>query len=327
MRPGDPISRGRLQPTVALALGGGGARGLAHLGVLKVLEEEEIPIHLVVGSSMGALVAALWTFSGSAEAAERKIREVVASPNYQRNAFRRFASMAPSQGGEEGAAAEVRRTWALALFFAVNAVKPSYFDPQGFSKGISELLPDRRIEDSPLPIALVATDLVRGSSVTLTEGPVRTAVLASSALAGVFPPVNLDGKQLVDGGYTDVVPVEPAFRLGADAVLAVDVSDDASDTRDFTRTGNSIHYRSMAVLAESQKRLLLRFADGVIHPDVSGCHWTDFEALDEIVPRGEAAARAALPAIRGVLKNARWKRALGLVRKRRWSVDLRGPGT
>jgi NTE family protein len=311
------------KPRIALALGGGGARGFAHLGVLKVLEEEGIPVDLVVGSSMGAVVGALWVFCGSASEAERRLREFVESPHFRTDAFRRLSALAPGSSPEDGLRAGIRRAWSLALFFATNAFKSAYFDPERFASNIAGLLPEARIEDAPTRLAVVATDLGAGREIVLTQGPVRTAIQASSALAGVLPPLNWDGRELVDGGYTNLIPVETAFRLGADAVVAVDVSNDASDTKEFGRTGNAIQYRSAAILAETQKRLLLRFADAVVHPEMAGTHWADFEALDRIAPLGEAAARAALPAIRAALGKGRRERILGHLRRRRWSVDLR----
>lgn len=314
-----------LKPRIALALGGGGARGLAHLGVLRVIERERIPVDLVLGSSMGAVVAALWSFCGGADEARRSLCGFVASPSFRGGDLRRLASASGAKEPNEGLLTGAKRAWTLALFFATNAFRSAYFDPEHFSQGISKLLPDARIEDAPRPLAIVATDLASGGEFVMTRGPVRRAVQASSALAGIFPPVNWDGHPLVDGGYSDLVPVEPAFDLGADAVIAVDVSDASSEGDEFALSGNALQIRAASVLAETHKRLLLRFADAVVRPAVSGIHWADFGEVDRILSAGEEAAEACLPAIRAALRRGSRERLLGMVRRRLWKVDLRSP--
>lgn len=312
-----------LRPRVALALGGGGARGLAHLGVLRVLERERIPVDLVLGSSMGAVVAALWSFGGGADEAQKRLFGFIVSPSFRGGDLQRLATASGARSMEEGILTGVRRAWTLALFFATNAFRSAYFDPEHFSRGISKLLPDARVEDAPRPLVIVATDLASGEEFVITRGPVRKAVQASSALAGVFLPVNWDGRPLVDGGYSDLVPVEPAFRLGADAVIAVDVSDASSEGDEFALSGNALQIRAASVLAEIHKRLLLRFADAVVRPAVSGIHWADFGEIERIVRCGEEAAQVGLPAIRAALSRGTRQRLLGLVKRRRWHVDLR----
>ena len=136
----------------------------------------------------------------------------------------------------------------------------------------------------------------------LTSGPARRAVQASSAIAGVFPPVSVDGSQLVDGGFVNKVPVEVAFRLGADVVIAVDVSSDAADSQDYGQAGSALSLRATAIQGDTLKNLQLRFADVLICPHVADVHWADFAAIGDIIPRGEAAARGALPQIRKAIR-------------------------
>jgi NTE family protein len=158
----------------------------------------------------------------------------------------------------------------------------------------------------------------------LTSGPARQAVRASSAIAGVFPPVPVDGRQLVDGGFVNKVPVEVAFRLGADVVIAVDVSSDAADSQDYGQAGSALSLRATAIQGDVLKDLQLRFADAVVRPQVGDVHWADFAAIGDIIPRGEVAARAALPQIRSAIRSGRRRavlRFLGFDRK--WAVDLR----
>lgn len=185
----------------------------------------------------------------------------------------------------------LRRFYKLGLFFATTLFKESFMDAEQFERDLAAIVPDCRIEEAPIRLAIVATDLGLGREVILTEGPLRTAVQASSAIAGIFPPIVLDGKELVDGGFVNKVPVEVALKLGADVVIAVDVSLDVLDSQDFGRRGAAISVRANAILSETLKNLQLRFADAIIRPDVRNVHWADFAAISEITPMGEAAAR------------------------------------
>ncbi len=318
--------RNPLRPKVGLVLGGGGARGLAHLGVLKVLEEARIPVDLVVGCSMGAMVGSLYALYRSAEDARTKLTQFTRSEQFQGDKFRDLQAMTPLSSEDQGFVQTVRRFYKLGLFFATTIFKQSFINPKQFDADVAAIIPDCTLEQAPIPLAIVATDLRSGREVLLSRGSIRLAVQASSAIAGVFPPVLVDGQELVDGGFVNKVPVEAAFRLGADVVIAVDVSDDVVDSQEFGRTGSSISLRSSALMSDTLKNLQMRFADVVVHPDVRGVHWADFAALDAIVPLGESATRAALPAIREAIKRGRRRRIAALLGfRRRWSVDLRAP--
>ncbi len=312
------------RPKVALVLGGGGARGLAHVGVLRVLEKAGIPIHLVVGCSMGAMVGTLFAFYRNSSDAEGRLRSFTSSDQFRKDKFEHLQAISPMPGDEQGLLQTARRFYKLGLFFATTLFKPSFIDAAQVNHDIEAIIPEGNIEDAPIPLAIVATDLRKGEEVVLTEGPARRAVQASSAIAGVFPPVAVDGRQLVDGGFVNKVPVEVAFRLGADVVIAVDVSSDAADSQDYGQAGSALSLRATAIQGDILKDLQLRFADAVIRPQVADVHWADFASIGEIIPRGESAARAALPLIRQALRAGRRKafvRFLGF--DRRWTVDLR----
>lgn len=317
---------GFLRPRVGLVLGGGGARGLAHLGVLKVLEEDRVPVDLVVGCSMGAMVGSLYALYGTAEDARTRLAQFTRSEQFRGDKFRDLQAMTPLSTEDQGFVQTVKRFYKLGLFFATTIFKQSFINPKQFDADVAAIIPDCNLEQAPIPLAIVATDLKSGREVILDRGSLRLAVQASSAIAGIFPPVLVDGQELVDGGFVNKVPVEAAFRMGADVVIAVDVSDDVVDSQEFGRTGSAISLRSSAIMSDTLKNLQMRFADVVVHPDVRGVHWADFSALDSIVPLGEAATRAALPAIRAAIKRGRRRRIAALLGfRRKWSVDLRAP--
>jgi NTE family protein len=319
--------RGLLRPRVGLVLGGGGARGFAHVGILQVLEEERIRPDLIVGCSMGSMVGALYALYQNAADVRTRLTEFTRSPQFQSEKFRDLQTITPLSTADQGFLDSVKRVYKLGVFFATTIFKPSFVDSRQYFRDVSAVVPEADIERTPIPLAIVATDLVTGEEVVLTKGSLRLAVQASSAIAGVFPPVLVNGRELVDGGFVNKVPVEVAFRLGADVVIAVDVSSDVEDSREFGRTGSAISVRASAILSETLKDLQLRFADVVIHPETSGVHWADFAGIDSIAPLGAEAARAALPKIRAAIRRGRLHRAaetLGF--RRKWSVDLRkGP--
>lgn len=302
--------RGILTPRVALVLGGGGARGFAHLGVLKVFEQEKVPLDLIVGCSAGAVIATLYAFSGSTEAAERGLVELSHSPGFSDGHYRDIQDIAPLAGGEKrGLFGRLHRTYKLASFFASTLLKESFVHPKEFERNVAAVIPDRRIEESPIPLAIVASDLKTGEEIVLREGPARLAVQASSAIAGVFPPVRVDGRDLVDGGFVDKVPVEVAIRLGADVVLAVNVGLDVEHNGEVERRGATITARANAIMSEALTQIQTRFADVVICPDVHSVHWADFRSVERAVPLGEAAARQAMPQVRRALRRG-WRRKL-----------------
>lgn len=316
-----------LRPKVGLVLGGGGARGLAHVGVLKVLEEAKVPIDVIVGSSMGSMVGSLYALYGRASDVEERLREFTRSPQFRSGKFMDLQAMTPLPTEDQGFVQTARRFYKLGLFFATTIFRKSFIDPVQFEGDVAAIIPDCLIEDSPIQLAVVATDLRSGGEVVLTRGPVRRAVQASSAIAGIFPPVEMEGKELVDGGFVNKVPVEVALRLGADVVIAVDVSNDVMDSQEFSRTGSAISMRASAILAETLKNIQMRFADVVVRPSVADVHWADFYAIDDIVPRGEHAARLAMPTVRSALRagwGRRLRRMLGL--KLVWSMDFTAQG-
>jgi NTE family protein len=275
---------------------------------------------------MGAMVGTLYAFYGNTSDAEARLKRFTLSSEFKRDPYDDLRTMAPIAGADSGLIQTARRFYKLGLFFATTLFKESFLDADQVNSDIAAIIPEGRIEDARIPLVIVATDLTRGEEVLLRSGSARQAVQASSAIAGVFPPVPIEGRELVDGGFVDKVPVEVAFRLGADVVIAVDVSSDAADSSDYGRTGSSLSLRATAIQGDTLKNLQLRFADVVIHPSVASVHWADFAAIESIIPMGEEAALRCLPAMRAALKRGRRRalaRSLGFDRK--WSVDLRKP--
>jgi NTE family protein len=312
--------RNPFKPTVALVLGGGGARGLAHLGVLKALEAAHVPIDLIVGCSAGAMVGTVYAFSENLAEAEERFVTFTSSPQFNKNPFRDLQAMTPMEVNGDGFLKRMKRVYKMGMFFATNLLKESYIDTRQFKKDVNSIVPDEQIENARIKLAIIATDLKNGEKVVMTRGSARSAVQASSAIAGVFPPVLIDGRELVDGGFVSKVPVETAVRLGADVVIAVDVSFDVQDSQDFSRRGTAISSRASAIMAETLKNAELKLADVVIHPDMATVHWADFANVKDIIPHGEKAAREVMDDIRKAMHRGVWRRLLWLVGWRRRRV-------
>ncbi len=298
---------------VGLALGGGAARGLSHIGVLKVLEEHDIPIELIVGTSVGALVGGVYATTRSAAATEKRFRDFIFSGQFKRA---RFDFLKESRQTQPRLLYNFVSLIKKGIFYSFSMAKTSWISAEHFEHNINSVLDDVRIEDTAVAFAAVATDLNRGEEVVLRHGSLRRAVSASSAVPGLLPPVPWDGRLLIDGGWMCKVPVLPALRLGASIVLGVDVSKEIEDTSGL-RSGLDIMVRANALKAEALKTMQCRFADVLIEPDVDHVHWADFSAVDQCIRLGEEAARSKIAEMKRQIRVARFSSFLGYSRARR----------
>jgi NTE family protein len=307
---------------VGLALGGGAARGLSHIGVLKALEESEIPVDLIVGTSIGALVGGVYATTRSAAATEKRFLDFIFSKEFKRS---KFDFLRESREARPGLFYNFISLVKKGIFYSFSMAKTSWISAEQFEHNINALLDDVTIEQTRIPFAAAAADILKGEEIVLTAGSLRRSVSASSAVPGLLPPVPIDGRLLIDGGWINKVPVLPALRLGADLVIAVDVSKEIEDTAGF-RNGLNIMVRANAVKAEALKEMQCRFADVLIEPDVDHIHWADFSAMVECVALGEEAARRSVREIKRQIKLARWSSLLGLSRSRRLARAYLEPG-
>jgi len=248
-------------PRMALALGGGAARGFAHIGVIQVLEEAGIKPDLVVGTSAGSLVAALYA-SGKSGIEMARLAETM----------------------DEGAITD----WSFPLKGLIKG--------EALARYVRAQTGGKLIEQLPVPLGIVATQLADGNGVVFRQGDLGQAVRASSAVPAVFQPVEISGKLYVDGGLVAPVPVRYARQMGAEVVIAIDIS---SPPNPQTRTDPfSLLMQTVAIMGRSINSLELREADVVLRPDLSRVASSDFSARMDAVAAGRAAAQAALARIR-----------------------------
>ncbi len=251
---------------LGLALGGGAARGFAHVGVIAVLEEAGIRPQLVVGTSAGSLVAALYA-SGKTSA------------QLQQTALNM----------EEVAITD----WILPIFGR------GMFRGDALAKYVNELVAGRQMENMAIPLGIVATDLGNGNAVLFQKGDTGTAVRASSAVPAVFVPVKINGREYVDGGLVSPVPVRFARQMGADLVIAVDISNPPEAN---AADGSlQILLQTFAIMGKSINDFELKGADLVVRPSQAGLRSADFTSRQRAIDAGRAAMLAALPALKARL--------------------------
>src|SRR5438876_1727062 len=256
---GEPKER----PRVGLALAGGFARGIAHIGVLRVLREAGIPIDCVAGTSVGALIAVGYCAGASLDL----MTEVGASTS-----FADFGRWTPS--------------W---LGLATN---------QRMEKYLERLTPAKTFEELKTPLAISTSDINEGITVYYTSGSLVQPLRASCAYPALFVPIQFDGRTLVDGFLTAPVPVEGTLLLGADVVIAIYL-DSGSDTT--PRTAAEVISRSFNIIQRHAEVAWRQQADLIIEPDVREYAWDDFSKTPELVNAGEEAARKMLPEIRALV--------------------------
>jgi NTE family protein len=257
--------KGAKRPRVGIALAGGFARGIAHIGVLRVLREAAIPVDVVSGTSVGALIATAYCAGASLEMMERVAYETK---------FTDFGRWTPS--------------W---LGLATN---------QRIEQFVARMTPVKHFEELQKPLAIAATDINLGLPVYYHGGPIGPPLRASCAYPGLFVPVKYEGRTLVDGFLTALVPVEGLFLLGAELIIAVYLEAGAVDE---PRTFTDVLSRSFTVIQKHADLEWRREADVIIEPDVTPFLWDDFTKTGELVRAGEEAALKALPAIRAALES------------------------
>lgn len=273
---------------VILALGSGGIRGVAHLGVLAELEAEGVEVRGIAGTSSGALMGAMWLTLGS-EAAIERVRD------FGRSGLAR--SMIDFGGDSGHGLADVARRVRIAAAMARAVVTRNIMSQQELLDRVSFLVPDQRVEALRAPMVIVATDNATGDEVRLEAGSLRHALAASSAMPGLVPPFAVAGRRLQDGGAVAEIPVAAARSIGS-PVVAVEVSEGLPPARpDRDRLPRAM-FRAAAMGWGALRLRLLAEADAVIAPAVNHLHWADYHAIDEAVEAGRAAARAFLDSVR-----------------------------
>lgn len=280
----------------ALVLGGGGARGLAHIGVLKVLEEIGCRPDLIVGCSIGAIVGGMYAQNPDSLFIEREVNRYFASEEYQ-NLNIRIMERNLSQEGEDDFLNQIARNLQKRVLLNLVANRQAILKEDKFSHTIDYFISDGDIAETEIPFACNATDLIKGEPVLFTMGAIRTAIKASSTIPGYLAPVGIDSRVLVDGAVTYPLPIHYARMLGADRVLAVDVKPSLRPQVEFKNVFD-ILMRSNAITAAFSAKQTGMEADVTISPGVGEYSWYDFRQMNRIIEAGELSAKARVGDIR-----------------------------
>ncbi len=264
--PNTPIVITKKLPKIGLALGGGAARGFAHIGVIQVLEEAGIRPDVVVGTSAGSLVAAIYA-SGKTGAQLQTVAETM----------------------EEATLTD----WTLPF------LSRGMLRGEALARYVSGQVGGKTIESFAIPLGIVATDLHNGQGVLFTRGDTATAVRASSAVPAVFQPVKIGTREYVDGGLVSPVPVRYARQMGAEVVIAVDIS--ATPESNPALGTMDILLQTFAIMSRSINTFELKEADVAVRPALAGVSSADFASKRRSIEAGRAAMLAALPQLRTAL--------------------------
>ena len=253
-------------PKLGLALGGGAARGFAHIGVIQVLEENGIKPDLVVGTSAGSLVAAFYA-SGKTGAQLQWLAD----------------TMDESQLTD----------WTIPF------MSRGMLRGEALGRYVNSQLNGAKIEDLKMPLGIVATDLQTGDGILFRRGDIATAVRASSAVPSVFEPVRIGNKDYVDGGLVSPVPVRSARQMGADIVIAVDISSRPEDAK--TSDMLKVLLQTFSIMGKSISQLEMAQAEVVVRPALPDVGSAEFTARQKSIEACRAAMRLALPALKAAL--------------------------
>jgi len=300
--------RGRLKLKVGLALAGGAARGMAHIGVLRAFEREKLSVDIVSGTSMGAIIGGAYFALGEAAALEERVRKMLASEEFRDS---KLSFLQESRDRRRGLFFSMANFVRKGVLFGVSNLRPGFISAEAFAGNLATIIPDVAIEELPVPFCAVTLDINSAEEVLLRHGSLRRAATASSAIPGIIPPVAVDGRVLIDGGWVDKIPVLPAFMLGADVVIAVDITAELEDTKEYDR-GVDIMIRANAIKDAALIENSRRTADILIEPAVKDVHWADFTAFERCIQAGDEAASRKIPEIKKILRRERW---LGLLRR------------
>jgi NTE family protein len=264
------------KPKIALVLGGGAARGFAHVGVIRALEQEKVPIDLIVGTSVGSLIGAIYAYDMNSFELEWTAFTLEKDSIFDYGLMMAFTSMGVAKGDK------------LEAF-------------------VKSKVPTANIEDLKMSFAAVVTDLNRGTRVVLDKGSVAKAVRASSAIPGVFQPVDHQNKMLVDGGVIDNIPVSVAREKGADIVIAVDISENVIN---FNITNLlEVMLQSIAIMGAENAKTRKKEADVLISPKVGDVGMLDFSQKKRCMLAGIEATQKMMPDIKAKIEEWGRKRA------------------
>lgn len=294
-----------MPPKIGIALGGGGARGLAHAGILKVLEEEDIPIYCISGASVGAVVGAMYAQNPDADTLIERFKTTLDESFYSQLGLKHLRTNYAQEGSFLHQAS---RSFKRRIVINLAQNRMALLKELRLSSVLARLIDKGNIEDTKIPLAIVSTSLHTGEDIVFRSGEIINAIAASSAIPGFLPPILTHDDLLTDGGASCPVPVPPLHEMGADTTIAVEIS-----MREYSplESPSAIEIISRAEMITSRNlaRMMADTADVSIFPDTKDIHWSEFSRFDELIEAGMESAREKLPEIKKAIRSKRpWYR-------------------
>ena len=283
---------------IGLALGGGGARGLGHIGVLKALKKHSIPIHMVAGTSIGAVIGAMYAATQDPDWIENKFKEFIDSEAYKKIGLHRLVPTSqPNSSIFQTAATYMKNQ----IIINLSNERLGILKQERLSEIIDFMLPIKTFEELQIPFSCLAVDLNSGDDVIFNSGNLVEAIAASSAIPGYIPPIEKDGMLLTDGAVSCPVPVKTVRKMGADFRISVDVG-----LNHFEPLENP---NLLQVLGRAEQITSTRLgevksekADITIRPDTLNTFWAEFDKIDQLVKLGAEETEKQFWKIRDNLK-------------------------
>lgn len=293
---------------IGLALGGGAARAFSQVGVLAGLERHGIAVDLVTGTSMGAILGAMFVTQPDIAAVKTRLDDYLHSEEFAVSGFDFFRNL-ETQG--EGMLFRLRRLMRRGVFNTLMVTRSALVSDEVAQSNFAYLVDDLAVEETRLPFAAVALDLRNGERVVLDRGRLREVIAASCAMPGVLNPVELDGRLLIDGGWAEAVPVLAARQMGADFVIAVEVGD-GPEVFPPPRNALDVIGRADALARCALANIQLQSADFILTPHSDVSHWADFSTAEQAIASGEEEFERHLPALRHAIATAKRRSWWGL---------------
>ena len=289
------------RPKIALVLSGGGAKGAAHLGVLKVLEEMHIPVDMVLGTSMGSYVAGMYALGYSADEVTNKTLQMDWNKGYKDKVTRQDLSLRKKMQADQ-----FQLQTDIGVSDGEVKLPEGMYQGQGMAallrEATSNLPAQRSFNELPLPYRAIATDMETVQPVVLDHGNLALVMQASMSIPGALKPVEIDQKLLADGGIVNNLPIDIAIKMGADVIIAVDISDKLKPKSELNSAFGLVDQLATYMTRSGTERQLglLRHQDLLLTPEVTGYSVSDFSRMSEIVGLGESAARGMAEQLRAL---------------------------
>lgn len=293
-----------LKKKFGLALGGGGAKGIFHIGVLRVLEKNKLIPDMISGTSIGSLVGAMFASGMTTEEIQNKAELFIDSDEFKDSSVGKLSKILTEVKNNSFSEKFYRGFNKLSLMQLL--YKPGLFGKEDYHELIDYLVPDVKIEDLKISFRAIATDLKTGALIVMSKGSLRDAVLASCNVPMAFEPVKINGLELVDGGVASQVPVNTLRKEGMDIIVAVPVNSLELSKEAEYDSAIDVLERIADIIQIHLQNSEIREADLVVENESQAINWTDFKSSLKLIEEGEIKALEIMPKLKSLLRRRLW---------------------